>query len=583
MKQKTTQEYGADREGGNAVALSPIEERIARILQGTDFPALSKDAVDTLTAMQDDDASAQRLASVVLREYGLTLKVLRTVNSAHYRRSGRPIQSATHAMLILGARTVRQIAGSLMLFEHYRQHSPGLKELMLMSLLTANHARELAVKLRLAEPEEVHLCGMFRNLGEILVACHFPQDYARIVAMMSAQKKSEANASFAVLGFRYEELAEALSRHWGMPETVLMGFRSVGASAASLEGLIVAFGSELTNVIYRKDGSSDRDSIEDVCARFESKIPLSREQVREVVAAALTETREVFASAKVSLDDLRLRQMTNAALIELGARSDEMAVEGSAYTTPLSSAAVSMPQLREGLELEGESACDPVSGGDLGTALLVILEGVMRGGPFDRALALVLNSDRTEVRARFGIGPGADALIEKFRFPMTSRGGPLVAALLTRRPLYVPSDRAFTAIEQKWATSLGIASYGVFPVVVAGKLVGCLYADRVNEERAPDRETLAFVQRLSHQAVRAIETRRDAAAPPPNVRRVGEVAEGDGRSAESKSVAVMRLLRGEDIAAVSGELAVSVAELERWREDFLAGAMERLTTGRQGK
>jgi hypothetical protein len=37
--------------------------------------------------------------------------------------------------------------------------------------------------------------------------------------------------------------------------------------------------------------------------------------------------------------------------------------------------------------------------------------------------------------------------------------------------------------------------------------------------------------------------------------------------------AVLRLLKGEAIEVVSQELAVSSAEIERWRDAFLAGAM----------
>jgi HD-like signal output (HDOD) protein len=126
-------------------------------------------------------------------------------------------------MMMLGANTVRHLASSLLLFENYHKRSAGLKELMLLSLLTANHAREVATRLGTSDPEEAHLCGMFRNLGEVLVACHVPEDYARIHAITSDTKQTDAQAAFAVLGFRYEDLGEELSRHWGMPESVLQG------------------------------------------------------------------------------------------------------------------------------------------------------------------------------------------------------------------------------------------------------------------------------------------------------------------------------------------------------------------------
>jgi HD-like signal output (HDOD) protein len=94
-----------------------------------------------------------------------------------YNRSGRPILSVAHAASLMGMQAIRDVAAGTMLFEHFRKRSPGVRELMILSLLSANHAREAAQKLGFARPEEAYLCGMFRNLGEILVACYLPEDY----------------------------------------------------------------------------------------------------------------------------------------------------------------------------------------------------------------------------------------------------------------------------------------------------------------------------------------------------------------------------------------------------------------------
>jgi transposase-like protein len=42
-------------------------------------------------------------------------------------------------------------------------------------------------------------------------------------------------------------------------------------------------------------------------------------------------------------------------------------------------------------------------------------------------------------------------------------------------------------------------------------------------------------------------------------------------SAQRKTDAVLRLLRGEDLDSLSRELGVTAATLSTWREDFLAG------------
>lgn len=101
---------------------------------------------------------------------------------------------------------------------------------MLLSLLTANHARATATRLQL-QSEEAHLCGMFRNLGEVLIAGHFPDDYQRIRTLMRDDNRTESAATKQVLGFPYVDLGAEVSRHWGLPDAVVQGMRARPAAS----------------------------------------------------------------------------------------------------------------------------------------------------------------------------------------------------------------------------------------------------------------------------------------------------------------------------------------------------------------
>ena len=46
---------------------------------------------------------------------------------------------------------------------------------------------------------------------------------------------------------------------------------------------------------------------------------------------------------------------------------------------------------------------------------------------------------------------------------------------------------------------------------------------------------------------------------------------GGRMSRQRKRIAVLRLLRGEDLELISRELGVTAATLSSWRDDFLAG------------
>lgn len=539
---------------------------LARILDGKELPALSRQIIDAISTLDDDVNSLQRLANVVLREYSLTVSVVRTANSAHYRRAGRPVQSATHAMMMLGAGTVRQLATSLLLFENYQKRSAGLRELMLLSLLTANHAREVAVLLGDLDAGEAHLCGMFRNLGEVLIAAHLPQEYAQIHALTHAGGEGPARACSTVLGFQYADLGVEICRQWGMPESVAQGIRArVGASASQM-GTITAFSHDLTNVLYRRqdvhtDPSADLDAL---LRQYAPRLHLSREQASEIIAKALTETRELFLNAKVSIEGLRLRELSDAADQALGVSAPPPTVDGprEAANDP----ALSLQALRERLTHDLELAADPASGSDVAAVLLLALEAVLRGGPFDRVVACLLNAERTRLRARAGLGVDVEAFLTRFDFPMTAHGGPVVALLTQERPVFLPADRPLSLAELRWTIGSGIGQFGVYPVMVADTVIGCLYCDRIATAPEPDLETRAYVRQVVQAVVRAIEARRrDAKAESP-----------PALSAEAKAAFVLRAIRGEPLAELAEQAQVPTATLVAWREAFVAGAMERL-------
>ncbi|GLC28112.1 hypothetical protein rosag_46250 [Roseisolibacter agri] len=293
---------------------------VRRILVADDFPAISRQMGEVMASLQEGEASAQRLANLVLRDYALTVKVIRTANTVHYNRTGRPVQSATHAMMLLGAQTVRDLASSLLLFEHYRGRSPGLKELMLLSLLTAGHAREAAVRLGVADPEAAQLCGMFRNLGEVLVAAHLPAENAAILRAASERgvgrdaRRARDAAAAHVLGCSMEDIGVAIAGDWGMPAAVCRGMRATGERGEGELELISAFAHDLTIAIYREEPSAARQAVAAVLERYGTRLKLSRDVLAAIADEAVANTRETFAAAGVALDGLRLTRQLAAAL-----------------------------------------------------------------------------------------------------------------------------------------------------------------------------------------------------------------------------------------------------------------------------
>lgn len=489
-----------------------IEACLTEVLRQPDFPAISQHIQQLMQALQDDEASFRYLTSLVLRDYSLTLKVLRTANSAQYNRSGRPILSVSHAVVLLGAEAIRCLAGSLTLFDHFRRLSPGLKELMLLSLLTANQARAAAIQLRFPHREEAYLCGMLCNLGEVLIACYFPQQYTAILRLVKEENRSAQEACHEVLGFAYAELGQAVARHWKMPESVERCIRDPGTKPqaegvdhAGLLGHLVAFSHGLTTAVYRRDQEGVRSRVNLLIQDHLPVLALRKDDVDRILDSALLDTKSTFQLLNIPLDSLRLSRQTEAT-IAASPEPAPAAPESPADIAGLSTSA----DLWEQLTREIEDLLHRGAELQLSNVLLMILEAIYRGGRFDRVLFGLVNPEHTHVHGRVALGEGAEALRERFRFPLSPRGGPIGAALHLARELFLPGYGGATFAEAETLKMLGAAGFGLLPIVVDRVLVGCLYFDRMNYVWRPDPQTAKLLEKLRDLAAVAIQKSRAA-------------------------------------------------------------------------
>ena len=114
-----------------------LEFMLRRMRHRGDFPALSSSvvAINRITASESESVS--KLSELILRDFSLTNKLLRVVNSVHYRPGGGSISTVSRAVIVLGFDAVRNIAITVLLFEHLQDkaNAAQLKEEFLRACL----------------------------------------------------------------------------------------------------------------------------------------------------------------------------------------------------------------------------------------------------------------------------------------------------------------------------------------------------------------------------------------------------------------------------------------------------------------
>jgi HD-like signal output (HDOD) protein len=487
-----------------------VESLLGKIVKRPDFPTFSEHFSQVMKIAADDETSLRQITNIILRDFGLTLKLLRTANSTYYNRSGKPILTVTHAVSLLGLDAIRDVASGLLLFQHFRRKSAGLCELMLLSVLSASHARETAKQIEYPRIEEAYLCGMFRNLGEVLIAGYLPRKYAAVLARMKALGLTERTACLRVIECSYEDMGRAAARTWKMPDRVRLCMKAEHSRYAKtfkseLEVLeaVTMFSHGLTEAVYRQDESLIRGRMNELVLKHGPVLGVGRDQIEVIVRKGLEDSKSTFAMLKVPLDELRLRKQTEAALAALDSPED-LEIQGTEEVV-LEPGADMLEQLTEEVEL---TVC---SGGasDINRLMLIILETVYRGGGFHRVLFGLVTPDRSWVRGKLGLGEDIDEFLDEFSFPLSIRAGPVANVLLGKQDLYI-NDGRYNRSEFGRITKT--ASFGILPVCSDAVALGCLYFDR-GKDPAPVSEDMRFlISRLRNLAGEAIGLSRKPAA-----------------------------------------------------------------------
>ena len=208
---------------------------LRRMRHKSDFPALSAHVLRIQRMADSESENLNHLADEILKDVALTQKLLRLVNTAHFRRDGHGVSTVSRAVALMGLAGIRNLALSLVLVEHMKDkgHAQRLKQEFLRSLLAAQLAHALAPTSR--DAEEAFLGAMFYNLGKLLTEYYFPDEAEAIRAQMhlTHQAPSAAKAGArvhpdliadraanVVLGLGFEALGVGVARHWGLSESL---------------------------------------------------------------------------------------------------------------------------------------------------------------------------------------------------------------------------------------------------------------------------------------------------------------------------------------------------------------------------
>ncbi len=510
--------------------------------QSSDFPAMSHSVARIQGMATSETESVGSVTNEILKDVGLTNKLLRLVNSAFYARGGGSIGTVSRAVSLVGFNGIRNMALSLVLLEHMQDkaHAGVLKEEFLRCLMAGSIASELGALT--GDGEEAFIGSMFQNLGRLLAEVYFPEEARMVRALVRSahQPLTEGIASASVLGLSFEALGLGVAKVWGLPDGIRRCMRKP-AGEPPARAPVEAF-ERLRWIAVAANHMADS---------------LLRTETRELDARLARLAQHYAGTVGMSADGVLAATATaRRKLVELAGAMEIHAVPGSAAarllqspdddTSKAAQAATAPPDMLAPLELQATQTVpppvDPAGAGadaahdarkvadmlaagiqditnamvedfKLSDVLRMILETMFRAMDFQHIVFCMRDAKADTLTGRFGLGEGVEAVVKAFNVKINATPPDLFAAVCLRGADTMIGDATEARIADRlpawYRKSVNAPTFLLLPLTVKGKPFGLIYADKGRKSSlALDDKELALLRTLRNQAVMAFKQSR---------------------------------------------------------------------------
>ncbi len=233
-----------------------IKKQLAQI---EELPTLSLVAQKVISLTKDPKSSAADLQKVIKADTALTAKVLKIVNSAYY---GFPssITSISQAIVILGFKTVRNLAMSVSILENVFKNATGYEDIWEHSVVTAITSQTVAEKFKYINVEEVFIAGIIHDIGKIILSTYFPETMKEVLEYSSDHSITFYEAEKQILDTNHALIGGWLLRRWEFPQSLINAIKYHHSFNKILEDDIVKY-VYFGDIVARLMGYSSGDNV----------------------------------------------------------------------------------------------------------------------------------------------------------------------------------------------------------------------------------------------------------------------------------------------------------------------------------
>lgn len=502
---------------------------LRRMKRQQDFPAVSGHITEiNQKSSASNKSSANELSNVILKDFALTTKVVRLVNSSFYGQFGGEIATVSRAVVILGYEQVRAAVLSIILFEHLqnKEQANELKNAAYTALMSGIISREKAKQMKNINEDDVEtafVASMFHMLGRLLTIYYFPEEYDAMKMLMTNKGVNEDKAMRSVLGVTYEDLGRSIAKEWNLPDVIGDSMQrlpegTVPVAKTPKESLrqLACFSNELCAITNDDEGS--KMAYAELAARYKDSLGITEKGITKLLESSVKEAEEftrilnidtskvtVFNSIRKNTEEKEKDDKWTTEVNDKKSSDDDGVTIETVKVDPKTQQQTQHDILVNGIAEITDSLLGDFNLNDI---LTMVLETIYRGMGFNRVLFALHDPKNKQVFARFGFGKGIDEIIPNFRYKIDGSDDVFVTTIRTGKEyiiLDVNSDEYKDKIPT-WVRKLTMPTTVVlYPLIVNKRCLGLIYADNDDSNTKISMEALGFFKTLRNQASLAIQ------------------------------------------------------------------------------
>ena len=519
----------------NSLALSEAEQQtdnadatvqflLRRMNHKKDFPVFSRTISILNRASSSETESLSTVSNAILKDISLTNKILRIVNSAYYHRGGGKISTISRAVVMLGINPVKNLAVSLMLFEHLqnKMQAHQLMEDSVSSLFSALMANDLARSSNIKQHEEAFLCALLQKLGKLLVRFYLHEESLAIDKQIEQNNLEENTAALKILGTSYHKLGMAVAREWGFPDQIISSMQPLDQAQINNKGkpvdklrLIAQFSNQLSDAL-KLPGAEQGKAINELTAQYGKVLDIDQKKVDQLIGDSQKELTNFAKLINFNLSKSKFYQQltgdeTEAGAAKAASTSDVFDEDDTIHVLEERASLEEDQQNSEKALTDGIQDITNTLTSDytINQVMQMILETIYRAMPGTRVLLGLRNKVSNRIEGKFGYGEDVDNLIRHFSIPLAYQADVFHIAFKNNVDIKIDDskdDKIKEKIPDWYHQKVGSKFFIIFPIVIKHSPVAVIYIDSCESQSITISDNqLSLLKTLRNQAILAIK------------------------------------------------------------------------------